>query len=245
MSRTTNETKIALLLAKAEDPAATPAEAELATAQAEKLMLRHGIERAMLADAGTMADEPIELRHVEIRGVYRMKMFDLLNAVSQGLGTVAVTRYPVRDGVVRAHLVGRTSDVDTVETLFRSLERQALSAVRVFWSTHPYNTPFYRELGPVERREFVGAFARGVRDRLDSARTEATDEAGPSAALVLVSRMDAAIAQQRELLGHARSARSSKAQRGSATAHQQGHAAGRTADVGERRIAGRFALTSA
>ncbi len=121
--------RVRKLLAKAEDPACTSAEAEAFTAKATELIAKYGVDRALLA-AQDPAIDPVGDRIVPLDAPYALDKAGLLAAVAVPLGCRVVRR--TRDGV-KVHLFGHDADLERVELLFTSLLVQAahgLAAVR-------------------------------------------------------------------------------------------------------------------
>jgi len=65
--------RVRKLLAKAEDPAVTAAEAELYNAKAAELIARHGIDAALLAATGQTRDECCPPRSVQMAAPLMMQ----------------------------------------------------------------------------------------------------------------------------------------------------------------------------
>ncbi|MET8111212.1 DUF2786 domain-containing protein [Streptomyces prasinus] len=184
--------KIKALLAKAEDPAALPEEAELYFAKAAELMAEHGIEQAMLADAKPETDK-LTYRAFDVKGKYMADRAALLFSITHALGARNVywslvdplTRKRYRKVRVYAH----ESTLDRVELLFSSLQLQALNGMQ-------HARPQYGESTVSYRKSWLAGFASSVRNRLDQAEEtalrDATRGAGTAGAeLVLVRREEA------------------------------------------------------
>src|SRR6266540_3701860 len=155
--------RVRKLLAKAEDPACTSAEAEAFTAKATELIAKYGVDRALLA-AQDPAIDPVGDRIVPLDAPYALDKAGLLAAVAVPLGCRVVRR--TRDGV-KVHLFGHDADLERVELLFTSLLVQAahgLAAVRV--PPHEHAAAF--------RRSWLAGFAHAI--------------GAPGAELVLVRR---------------------------------------------------------
>jgi hypothetical protein len=185
------ETKIANLLAKAESTN-HPAEAEAFMAKAEELMLKHGIERAMLEDRrpGQKREDIVQVR-IPVRNGhgYATAMASIAHAVAPSF-SVRSMKANLPDGGQIIFLVGHKSDVDQVQTLATSLMEQSRKQALHWWKTegklqwsHYTDNDAY-----LARREFIFAFASGVRSRLEETRTRVIDEAGTGTDLVLLDR---------------------------------------------------------
>lgn len=171
--------KVRKLLAKAEDPACTPAEAATFTAKATELIARYGVDRALLA-AREPATDPVGDRVVGVVAPYALDKAGLLAAVADPLRCRCVRR---RDGSGYAmHLFGFASDLERVELLFTSLLVQAahgLAGAAVPPGEHP----------AAFRRSWLAGFAGQIGARLRVAEADAAAEpVGSSVALVLADR---------------------------------------------------------
>ena len=213
--------RVRKLLAKAESPACTPAEAEAFTAKAAELIAKYGVDQAVLAGADPALD-PVGDRVVTVEPPYSRDKAGLLGAVAIALRCKVV--HLERRGTARVHLFGHRADLERVELLFTSLLVQAahgLAAARVPAFDHP----------AAFRRSWLVGFTEAVRARLTAAE-QAAAAAAPGAALVLVDRTERVERRRDETypkltrLGPRRLA---------GTGRGQGYAAGRTADLGGAR----------
>ncbi len=234
--------KVRKLLAKAEDPAATPEEAETYTAKAAELMAAYGIDRALLAEQHPDSD-CVGDRVVVLDAPYALDKAALLSNVAFALRCRAVRRIryvgPRATKQVSLHLFGFDSDLLRVEILFTSLLVQAQTAlVRV-------DAPPWESLAAY-RRSWLAGFTAAVARRLHEAEERAAAQAqaaqdgtgaGPGAgadrdrsvALVLVdrsSRVEAAVDSEYPRLGTARTRRLS------GSGSRSGWQAGQRADLG-------------
>jgi len=209
--------RVRKLLAKAEDPACTPAEAEAFTAKATELIAKYGVDQALLA-AEDPALAPVGDRVVVLDPPYALDKAGLLAAVAVPLRCRVVRRD--EDGV-QVHLFGHGADLECVELIFTSLLVQAahgLSATPVPAREHP----------AAFRRSWLAGFAQAIGGRLRKAE-QAAEVATPGAALVLVRRMDLVEQRMAEAYPHLRTAgRRRLAGRGL----KQGYAAGQAASLG-------------
>lgn len=231
--------KVRKILAKAEDPAATPEEAELYTAKAAELIATYGIDRAMLAQADPDSDIVGDLV-VVLDPPYALDKADLLSTVAGRLRCRAVQRRGYVDGAkqISLHLFGYESDLARAELLYTSLLLQATSTL----SRTPV-PPW--ESAAAFRRSWLAGFTAAVNGRLRDAEQRAQDTAerqgrdsaaaGPSVALVLADRSATVTsAMQREYprLSTARGRRLS------GSGGMDGWAAGQRADLGGTRVGG-------
>jgi len=190
MSEASRLNKIRKLLALAEDPAATPAEAEAFTEKAMVLMARHGIDEALLAEhqpAGHVIN-----RRLVMPSPYSRDKATLASAISLASRCRAVLLTTQRGFVVQ--VFGLESDVRAVDMLFTSLLVQAAHEMG--------RTPVPPgEHAAAFRRSWWAGFTIAVHARLDRIRREVEERAeatrpggtapdGPSVALVLAHRSD-------------------------------------------------------
>lgn len=215
------------LLALAEN-AATPHEAEVATAKAAKLMAEHGIDQAHLAAAGHITDG-IDEMHIPITDPYARGKATLLAGIALALACRSVL-HTLGKGVVGVTVFGHATNRERVEILYTSLLLQATTQlVRVrppYWSD---------ESVAAYRRSWLHGFAGEVTRRLAAAEQRAaadvttTRPAGaPSTELVLADRraaVDHAYAQRYPDLKQARGSKLS------GTGGYDGAQAGRRADL--------------
>lgn len=230
-------TRIRALLAKAEDRAATPAEAEAYTAKATELMARYGIDRALLAAADPTSDIPGD-RIVVIDGSYALDKQNLLSqtAIAVGCRTVLRTRYVHGAKQRQVHLFGYGSDLERAEMLYTSLLVQAFNSLAqtpVPWDSNP----------AAFRRSWLQGFTYAIVARLTAAETAAkqnatrdraqTGAAGPSVALVLADR--ASVVQARVTEAYPKLGKA-KPRKLSTAGLREGYDAGNRADIGGPRI---------
>jgi Protein of unknown function (DUF2786) len=231
--------KIRKILAKAEDPAATPEEAETYTAKAAELIASYGIDRALLAESDPSSDV-VGDRVVVLDPPYALDKTSLLCTVAVSLRCRAVQRVRYVDGAkqISLHLFGFDSDLARAEMLFTSLLLQATSRL-----TH---TPVPRgEHSAAFRRSwlagFTGAVGRRLRDAERRAQQQSARQTAPqtadgrvsAVALVLADRssqVDSVLREEYPYLGrvHRRTL--------SGTGRGAGWQAGETADLGVERL---------
>jgi hypothetical protein len=212
--------RVRKLLAMAEDPACTPAEAEAFTAKATALIAKYGVDQAMLAAADPAID-PVGDRIVVVDPPYARDKAGLLVAVAAPLRCRVV--HLTRQGTVRSHLFGHVADLDRAELLFTSLLVQAahgLSASPVPCGEHP----------AAYRRSWLVGYAQAVQGRLWAAEQSATD-AAPGAEIVLLDRTEQV--EQRRDETYPRLARLGPRRLGG-SGRLRGYHAGQTADLGGR-----------
>ncbi|GAB2329250.1 DUF2786 domain-containing protein [Streptomyces variabilis] len=226
--------RVRSILAKAEDPAASPEEAEAYFAKAAELMAKYGIERAMLADAKPETDRPAD-RKITVDGTYVLDRVALLAAITSALGGQSVRwrTYDVetRKYVQVMHLYGYESTLDRVELLYTSLLLQAFNGMK-------YGRPQPGESTTAYRKTWLAGFRNAIYNRLLQAEHRAAEEARPetggrSAALVLADR--AAVIKRRFQADHPH-VRMAPKRSLSGSGWGAGKAAGERADLGGTRV---------
>lgn len=173
------------ILAKAESTP-YPEEAEMLSARAEKLMIRHGIEQAMLHKEAP-GKVTREYRWYDDR--YSDAWATMWDAVSRGLGTCAIARIK-QGGRLGVIIFGTAEDIAFADQLVTSLILQAQNGMKVWWK--PFvNAGYPRSQVFREKRSYLIGFAVGVEDRMTLERQVAEGESTGSA-LVLADRRTAA-----------------------------------------------------
>lgn len=210
--------RVRKLLAKAEDPACTPAEAEAFTAKAAELIAKYGVDQALLAGrdpaAGRVGD-----RILTVEPPYARDKAALLAAVALALRCRVV--HLERRGLARTHLFGHAADLERVELLFTSLLVQAahgLAGALVPTGEHP----------AAFRRSWLVGYTDAIRARLHEAEAAAAAGA-PGADLVLVDRTEQ-VERRRDEVYPQLARLGPRRLRGSG--RRQGYLAGRAADLG-------------
>jgi hypothetical protein len=226
--------KVRKLLAKAEDPATTPEEAELYTAKAAQLIADYGIDRALLA-ASDPSRDPVGERVVLMDAPYAADKADLLSTVAHELRCRVVQRTRHLDGVkeLSLHLFGHESDLQRVEVLYTSLLLQAIqSLTRTPVPPHEHKAAF--------RRSWLAGFTGAIRRRLADAERRAAHQAasrftaqGHSSTLVLADRATLVQEAVTAEYPHLRVARPRTL---SGSGGRDGWAAGQRADLGGTRL---------
>lgn len=225
--------RVRKLLAKAEDPACTPAEAAALNDKAAELIAKYGVDRALLAAASPEID-PVGDRVVEVDPPYALDKAGLLAAVAGALRCRSVRRkqWSGSGYAYKMHLFGCESDLERAELLYTSLLVQAsygLAAARV---------PPWEGVAAF-RRSWLAGFTEAVGRRLREAERRATAEAdtdrgsAPSMELVLADRGDRVarrVAQVYPRLGV------SQPRRLIGSGAGDGYAAGQRADLGGSRL---------
>lgn len=223
---------ITKLLAKAEST--TPEEAEALTEHAERLMVKYGIEQAQIDDRRAQtgeAHEQIVEAARSITGVYARDIRDLVAAVAEGLGNVRALQSKRWDGTLVVHLVGFESDVRQATILSKSLEVQAMIAMRAWWSRERRFFTGVSEAGRRRARSgFIRGFGVGAGTRIKSNRRIIVEEASAGTELVLASRLERVDAS----IGKTQAARPRS--NADALAFNDGVREGHAANTGERAV---------
>jgi hypothetical protein len=187
--------KVRKLLAQAESPACTPAEAEAFTAKAAALVAAYGIDEALLAVGDDPARDPVADRVVDVDPPYAREKAVLVAEVAGGLRCRAVLRQrrawdeqwrPRTE--VSVHVFGHRSDLRAVDVLLTSLLLQGTRDM--------VRTPVPPgEHAAAYRRTWWLGFAGSIGSRLRALERAAAADAeqrfaarGTSAALVLADR---------------------------------------------------------
>lgn len=221
----TNTDKLELvrqMLAKAE---ATdyPAEAEAFTAAAERLIMKHNLDRAEV-DA---KDEPEDVGRVTYTYVdrYGLAWVHLWHGVGKSLKTCEVSYRKYGSNRWEVTVYGTAEDVRLTKRLVESLIAQAKVAMKVWWAEFE-DKPVVRSKVFMEKRSYYVGFALGASSRVEREMAEESTER-QSTALVLVSRYERA---KQEMERHTRRAK--------------GRSHGATGSLGDGVADGRKAETS-
>jgi hypothetical protein len=219
--------RIMALLAKAEDPAVTEAEAEAYNKKAYELIAKYGVDQAKLrAEMGAKAaHDELTTKAIKLSGTYLKDQILMLNGISKALGTHLIQKG--KDAVI---LFGYQSDIERVEMLFSSLWLQG--SAKVAKTPAPFGETRVRFV-----KSFMSAFTHTVYQRLLEAEKRAQ---GTGTGYDLVVQDKGQMVQpfvQRWLRDQGlRSGRTSVKR--SNSGKNSGEAAGRTADIGQTRVDG-------
>lgn len=215
--------RIRKLLAMAEHPGTPPAEAEAAAEAAERLIIKHAIDEALLSARSSHRSKP-EVRTIAIDSPYASAKVVLLSAVARAHGVRVITH---NGEAAKATMVGFDSDLRLVDLLFTSLLLQAATGLRRQPSS-----------GRAFRRAFLIGFAAEVGDRLQQARSMAVAESGgASTALALRDREDEVAVALREHFPRLSTSRISISDRGGLIAGRRSGAAANLAS-GDNHLSG-------
>ncbi|MDX3525104.1 DUF2786 domain-containing protein [Streptomyces sp. ID05-39B] len=228
--------KIKALLAKAEDPASSPEEAEAYFGRAADLMAKYGIDQALLAEAQPSTDE-ITSQSFDIKGKYVPDRAALLFSITHALGAQNVywTLTDSADGkrYRKIEVYAHRSTLDRIEMLFSTLQLQALNGMKKA-------RPQYGESLTAYRKSWMAGFSSVVRKRLAQAEETAIQEArqqagGASTELVLVKR-EAAV--ERFFKQAHPKLKAAPRRRLTGSGWRDGKAAGERASLGGREVGG-------
>jgi Protein of unknown function (DUF2786) len=232
--------KVRKLLALAEDPAATTAEAETYTAKATQLIADYGIDRALVA-AADPARDPIGDRIVVLDAPYAADKADLLVTVATRLRCAAVRRTRRGPGPrgstkeLSIHLFGHASDLERSELLFTSLLLQSARGLARTPVPDWEHKAAFRRSWLAGFRQAVGRRLADVERRAEAQAESRYERAGTSTGLVLADRAALVVGAMESTypdLGTARPRHLS----GSGGA--EGWAAGQRADLGGTALTG-------
>ncbi|WP_104105929.1 DUF2786 domain-containing protein [Nocardioides sp. 616] len=237
MSQTHMLAKIRKLLAKAEDPAASPEESETYTAKAAQLIADYGIDAALLS-ADHPGSDRVADRVVALDAPYARDKAQLLCDIANRLRCQAVLRTrPVTEGPTEhsVHLFGHESDLTRTDLLFTSLLMQSTHRL-----AHTPVPPW--EHKAAFRRSWQAGFRMSVSRRLAEAESRAQTQAtgrtshdGRSTGLVLADRSSEVAQALRDAYPTAGRARARSL---SGSGMREGYLAGEVADLGGTRLRG-------
>jgi len=226
-------TLIAQLLAKAEQT--TPEEAEALTEHAERLMVKYGIEQAVInerrAKSGSASEKIVQIS-ITFKGSYRLEHVHIGHMAANGLGNIKCLMNTFKNSTATLHLIGFESDVEQAKVLIASLIVQSSVATRTWWKenkgTYSMDSTYDQEAA---RRSFVRGFGTGAGNRISESRAKVVQEAGTGTELVLVSR---AAKVQEHFDGMSIGRNKGRGGKGDSRASGQGYKAGQNASTGEK-----------
>ncbi len=230
------------LLSKAAG-AATEHEADAYTRKATELMARHGIDQALLAESGAVADD-IGGTRIGVDEPYSRGKGEMLCWIAGALGCRSVVHFTGRK-TTGITVFGHASDRERVELLYTSLLLQAVTQLVRARPNHTqtrYFDPPPSEIAAY-RRTWLRGFAARVASRIAHAEADAraavvddvSTATGTSTALVLVDRTAAVEQAYGDTYGHLKDVRPSKL---SGNGYGDGDAAGARASLHSGRAVG-------
>lgn len=180
---------IAQMLAKAESTN-FPEEADAFLKQAERMMVKFGIEQAEIdAERGKLGQsmEDIVVKNYEFAGTYKEGRFMGYYGVATAFNSVHAIRS--RGATTwTMHLIGAESDVDQIIRLFDSMTIQSDVAMKAWWMNFWRKEYMSASEKRMERRTFIMGFAKEVERRIKAIYQE--ESAGKE--LILVGRKERA-----------------------------------------------------
>lgn len=231
--------RIQKLLRLAEHPNTPPHEAEVAGRQAEKLMLKLGINEAMLRASLGDDEKPeaIVIKYTsEFPKLFVKARMHVTASVARGM---RLKVWIV--GGNKVAMMGFESDVDRALVLASSLLLQADQAQAVWWRNYEFREHLKQSEAMRARREFLFGFGNEVQMRLKQLTQENIAESDAevgttSTALVLRNRDQQLDDEFNRLMGgRLRPARGLK---GSYHGGEAGRAAGQSANLGGTSLGG-------
>lgn len=250
--------KIAKLLRKAETTD-SPGEADLLTEKAQALMVKYAISEALLAVAkGEQLQDEIVKETIKYTGIFHMALFDIGKqiAVANNCKHLILTH----SGKTQSDLVviGFSKDVRNVKVLDQSLQVQASTAMQKWYRTQDV-TGYTPMMKAKMRRQFLFSFAQGLGARLREANRAGAEDAvkaeaqrsGVDESSVEKSK-DLVLLTKKERLDDWMDREYGKTLRfvkrnyssGGYGASVAGYNAGKNADLGDPRLAGKKAIGS-
>lgn len=243
--------KVKKLLRLAEDPAATPEEAQAFTAKAQQMMSKYAIDLAMISDAHDI--DQLVAERIVIADPYARRKVSLANSVARAndcRGIYSTFYTTAGKKAYYIEIVGYATDVDWVKTLYASLEVQLASAL-----TRDAKRRSPNENGRTWSVNYIDGFSAAISNRLTAAKREAKAQAereqweaninpapgteppfGPSVALVLADK--AKQVESEFKVRHPRTRTVSSRSTYSSSGHNSGAAAGQTASLARGSVGG-------
>jgi len=223
--------RVRKLLAKAEDPAVTPAEAEALTTKAAELMARYGIDRVLLAADRPSTDHPAD-RVIDIPNPWARIQAHMLCGLGAAMRCQCVI-LPSREPGSRVHMFGFASDLERCEVLYTSV------LVQMWQSLAAADVPAWTASPRAWRRSWLLGFTTAVVARVRAAEQKAAQQAtapaaasGSRAALVLADRSQIIARNLEQAYPVTRKSRVTCTGSG----YGAGHAKGEQADLGSGRL---------
>lgn len=223
--------KINALLAKAASTHSAH-EAEAFSRKAEELMVKWGINDAMLeSSSGDVKSTNVIEQSIHFHGIYAKAMAGFFGpSIVRGLGSMKMV---LGHSGTSLYIIGMPSDVNRAVELIGSLDTQAMAAMRRWWKDFPSRVFLTGSEGYRERRAFLIAFGRTVQTRLENLRRE--EESTESTATALAVRSTAVDEAFAEMYPSLR-ASSSRLKGSSYGGRVAGESAGRNAGLSTTKI---------
>lgn len=221
--------RINALLAKAESTD-SPEEAATFTEAAQRLMLKHSIDEAMLDAQKSRPESPIEVEEFRLHHASahsRRVIQFLVFPVVHGMGTCRM--FLTRDPKV-FWLVGRRDDIASNKRLIESLISQAFGQMRAWAANDPRVILMDRNENRTAKGQFLVTFGTTVGDRVRQLYQTVTSETTGSE-LVLASRLNRVDSFVAETYGATRTRKPTR-MNGHTIGREEGRAAGLRANIG-------------
>ena len=164
--------RVNALLALAQHPNTPQPEAESALAMASKLMQKHGLTDADIANAKQEEDSTVVVHEERISGKYRVRRTHILQTIAR-LHSCANYRDFDDDDECVVMMYGREADIFASRTLFAAVDALAARVI-------PKGDRAWRVA-------WLKGFQRGIEDALSASRKEFIAET-PGSSLVLADR---------------------------------------------------------
>jgi hypothetical protein len=216
--------RVRALLARADDAAASPAEAEACRLKAVELIAKYSIDQALLGPSGDRTQ--VADRRLTLGAPYAQDKAVLVAMLATTLGGVGVMQRGAGSSW-DAHIFAVDADhITDIANLLLAQLGYALAAQPVPPRQHPR----------AYRRAFIAGWRRTVIERIATARTRAAAQTSAQhaerLAVVLADRADLAQRRMAEVYPRRAHLRTSY----SSTGHIAGSSAGQRADVGGVRL---------
>ena len=226
--------RVRKLLAKAEDPGVTPAEAQALTGKAAELMAKYGIDRALLAAERPETDRPAD-RVIDVDNPWGQVKAHLLAGIAGAMGCQCILLSSRGPGA-RIHVFGYASDLERTDILDTSLLLQMASGHRQ--AVPPHGVRSVRAWNRSWLLGFVTAVITRVRNAENIARDQAKKEdaasGGPSTELVLAERSVVIRNNLQQAYPQTRRTRLTYSGRG----YSDGYRKGQAANIGQTGLGG-------
>ncbi|MET3945308.1 DUF2786 domain-containing protein [Corynebacterium mucifaciens] len=231
------KSKVAKLLAQAEDPATPDTARDAFYSRAAGIMAKYGFEARDL-DNPDEGDEVIT-RTYALGGAYTDMQAMLLNGIANALHCVGLqAKYPRSTKVKSMTVFGTRRNMERVDMLNAMLAPRMVAQAKM-----ERQNDAWEPSTTVKRRSFMVGFITTISQRLREAEGTVGDEEGRYA-LALIDDQDKAekardeyVAEHGFVMGEFRQRRTYDSR-----AVEAGRAAGQRSDIGQTRIGGRIAI---
>jgi len=241
---------IAKLLAKAERT--TPGEAAILMAKASEMMIKYGIDKALLDSrraAGTGPREQIIESKIYYTTNYRYEYMKAGYWCAEAMGPIKCLQtrnsynmdlpgWPKADVL---YVIGYESDVEQAKLLLASIQIQSVAAMAEWWRTGPLLPGYTQRQAFIERRSFLLAYGRSAALKLKALRDRIVESSEPGTDLALRDRSQ----DVQDFLDamETKTVKPNKRIHGY-VGNRDGHAAGKLANVGTEELRTPSSLTT-